>query len=53
MADEVEIVAPDPSWPAKFAAEAARIRAAMPAGLVTRIDHIGSSGAFGASWATP
>jgi GrpB-like predicted nucleotidyltransferase (UPF0157 family) len=43
MADEVEIVAPDPTWPAKFTAEAARLRAALPADLVRRIDHIGST----------
>jgi GrpB-like predicted nucleotidyltransferase (UPF0157 family) len=47
MADEVEIVAPDPSWPAKFEREAARIRAALPAGLIRRIDHIGSTAVSG------
>ena len=43
MADEIEIVPPDASWPAKFAAEAARLRAALPAGLIRSIDHIGST----------
>lgn len=43
MTDEIEIVPPDPSWPAKFAAEAARLRAALPPGLVRCIDHIGST----------
>jgi GrpB-like predicted nucleotidyltransferase (UPF0157 family) len=43
MADEIEIVAPDPTWPAKFAAEAARVRAALPPGLIRRIEHIGST----------
>jgi GrpB-like predicted nucleotidyltransferase (UPF0157 family) len=43
MADEIEIVAPDPTWPAKFAAEAARVRGALPPGLIRRIEHIGST----------
>jgi putative glutamine amidotransferase len=33
----------DPSWPAMFDREAARLRAALPADLVTRIDHVGST----------
>jgi GrpB-like predicted nucleotidyltransferase (UPF0157 family) len=36
------MVDPDPSWPARFAAEAARIRAALgPVAL--RVDHVGST----------
>lgn len=34
---------PDPSWPERYEAEAARIVAALPADLVERIDHIGST----------
>jgi putative glutamine amidotransferase len=33
----------DPSWPAKFDREAARLRAALPPDLVARIDHVGST----------
>jgi putative glutamine amidotransferase len=34
---------PDPGWPATFDAEAERIVAALPAELVSRIDHVGST----------
>lgn len=34
---------PDPSWPERFETEAARIRSALPAALVSRIDHVGST----------
>lgn len=34
---------PDPGWPAAFDAEAERILAALPAELVSRIDHVGST----------
>jgi putative glutamine amidotransferase len=34
---------PDPTWPAHFEAEEARIRRALPSGLVSRIDHVGST----------
>jgi len=33
----------DPSWPARFETEAARIRGALPAPLVSRVDHVGST----------
>jgi putative glutamine amidotransferase len=38
-----DVVDPDPSWPERYEAEAARILAALPPGLVARIDHIGST----------
>jgi putative glutamine amidotransferase len=34
---------PDPAWPATFDDEAARIVGALPAELVARIDHVGST----------
>ena len=34
---------PDPLWATRFEAEAARIAAALPADLVARIDHVGST----------
>jgi putative glutamine amidotransferase len=37
------IVEPDSAWPDRFDEEAARILAALPGDLVTRIDHIGST----------
>jgi GrpB-like predicted nucleotidyltransferase (UPF0157 family) len=37
------IAEPDPDWPARFDGEAERIAAALPADLVTRIDHVGST----------
>ncbi len=41
--DEIEIAAYDPAWPARFQAEAARLRAALPADLVLGVEHIGST----------
>jgi len=40
---EYGLADPDPSWPDRYEAEADRIVAAMPSGLVERIDHIGST----------
>jgi putative glutamine amidotransferase len=42
-----EVVDPDPSWPDAFARERAMLEAALPADLVVRIDHIGSTGVPG------
>jgi putative glutamine amidotransferase len=39
----VEIVEPDPTWPARFEREAAAIAAVLPPDLVVRIDHVGST----------
>jgi GrpB-like predicted nucleotidyltransferase (UPF0157 family) len=41
--DEIEIVAYDPAWPAQFAQEAARLRAALDGDLVLAIEHFGST----------
>ncbi len=41
--DEIEIVAYDPRWPALFAEEAARLRAALPAELILGLEHFGST----------
>ena len=38
-----EVVAYDPGWEALFAAEASQLRRTLPAGLVGRIDHFGST----------
>jgi len=37
------VVDSDPTWPARFEAEAERIVTALPGVLVTRIDHVGST----------
>jgi len=41
--DEVRIVEYDPRWPELYAAEAERIQAVLPAGLVSSIEHFGST----------
>lgn len=41
--DEVALAEYDPAWPAMYAAEAARLRAALPAGLVLAMEHFGST----------
>lgn len=41
--DEVELLPHDPSWPAMYEAEAERLHAAIPDGLVLRIEHFGST----------
>ena len=43
MADDVEIVAYDPAWPALFATEARRLHAALDAELIVGIEHFGST----------
>jgi len=40
---DYHVADPDPAWPDHFEAEAARISAALPPGLLTRIDHVGST----------
>jgi putative glutamine amidotransferase len=37
------IVEPDAAWPARFDAESIRVMDALPADLVSRIDHVGST----------
>ena len=41
--DEIEIVDYDPSWPAQFAEEAARLRLALDPNLVVGLEHFGST----------
>jgi GrpB-like predicted nucleotidyltransferase (UPF0157 family) len=41
--DEIVLVEYDPRWPQLFAEEAARIRQALDDGLLTRIEHFGST----------
>ena len=43
LQERVEIVPYDPAWPALFAAEAAHLRALVPAWLIGRIEHFGST----------
>lgn len=41
--DEVELADYDPAWPALYAAEAARLREALPPGLIRAMEHFGST----------
>ncbi|MDO8297040.1 MAG: GrpB family protein [Caulobacter sp.] len=41
--DEIELVPANPDWPRRFAEEAARLRAIIPADLLIDLDHIGST----------
>jgi len=41
--DEIELVPPNPDWPERFAEEAARLRAILPAELLIDLEHIGST----------
>jgi GrpB-like predicted nucleotidyltransferase (UPF0157 family) len=43
LSEQVEIVPYDPTWPRLFAEEVARLRAALPAELIGRIEHFGST----------
>src|SRR5580692_4373155 len=43
MADDIVIVPYDPIWPSLYEAEAAIVRAALPADLVLAIEHFGST----------
>lgn len=43
LAECIEIVDYDPSWPEVFAAEAARLRPFFPPGCIRRLEHIGST----------
>ena len=43
LRERVEIVPYDPAWPGLFAEEVARLRAALPAELIGRIEHFGST----------
>jgi uncharacterized protein (DUF924 family)/GrpB-like predicted nucleotidyltransferase (UPF0157 family) len=41
--DAIVVVPSDPRWPAVYADEAARIRAALPTGLAMELEHVGST----------
>lgn len=41
--DEIELVPANPDWPRRFAEEAARLRAIIPADLLIDLEHIGST----------
>jgi GrpB-like predicted nucleotidyltransferase (UPF0157 family) len=43
MADDIELVTYDPTWPAQFAAEAAFLRVVLGPDLIAAIDHFGST----------
>jgi len=43
LRDEIALTAYDPVWPERFEAEAAHLRACLPAGLITVIEHVGST----------
>ncbi|WP_418648462.1 GrpB family protein [Thauera butanivorans] len=43
LQERVRIVPYDPAWPASFAAEAAHLRQLLPAELIGRIEHFGST----------
>jgi GrpB-like predicted nucleotidyltransferase (UPF0157 family) len=43
LRDEVSIVPYDPCWPAAFEAERDHLLACLPPGLITRIEHFGST----------
>ncbi len=41
--DEIALVDYDPRWPDLFELEAARLRRILPSGLITRVEHFGST----------
>jgi len=43
LAERIEIVDYDPSWPSVFEAEVVRMAALFPAGSIRRLEHIGST----------
>ena len=43
LKEDVEIVAYDPRWPVLFRAEQAHLLACLPADLIGRIEHFGST----------
>ncbi len=47
--DEIALVEYDPRWPEQFAAEAARVRAALGENLVVPVEHFGSTSVPGLS----
>lgn len=43
VAEEIDIVEYDPAWPGRFEDEARFLRSCVPAGLIGRIEHFGST----------
>jgi GrpB-like predicted nucleotidyltransferase (UPF0157 family) len=43
VAEEIEVVPYDPRWPDWFAREKAHLLACLPAGLIRRVEHFGST----------
>jgi GrpB-like predicted nucleotidyltransferase (UPF0157 family) len=43
VSEEVSVVAYDPAWPAAFAAERDELLSLVPPGIITRIEHFGST----------
>lgn len=43
LAERIELVGYDPTWPDRFLAEAARLAQFFPQGCIQRIEHIGST----------
>ena len=43
VSEDVAIMPYDPRWPALFQREAAHLRSCIPAGLIHRIEHFGST----------
>jgi GrpB-like predicted nucleotidyltransferase (UPF0157 family) len=43
VSEEIDVVAYDPSWPDRFRQEEAHLRAVLPADLLGRIEHFGST----------
>ncbi len=41
--DEIKLVPYDPTWPAQYEAEIARVSQALPAGLIVAAEHFGST----------
>jgi len=48
-AEPIEIVAYNPDWPASFEREKAHLLATLPAGIIVRIEHFGSTAVPGLS----
>jgi len=43
LKDRIELMPYDPAWPGLFEAEKAHLLACLPVGLITRIEHFGST----------
>ena len=45
--DEIKLVPYDPTWPMQYAAEIARVLAALPGDLIIAVEHFGSTAISG------